>query len=76
MSVTDSLMVITEDALSETVLRRLLRNVGYSGAAQIFRIARGNGAIRKNLDKYKGASNIIPHIVLTDWTSIPVHRRS
>ncbi len=71
MRVTQSLMVVTEDVLSETVLQRLLQNTGYSGAAPIFRIARGNAAIRKNLGKYKGASNTIPHIVLTDLDLYP-----
>ena len=71
MSATQSLMVVTEDVLSETVLQRLLQNTGYSGAAPMFRIARGNGAIRKNLDQYKGASTTIPHIVLTDLDLYP-----
>jgi hypothetical protein len=44
---------------------RLLAKVGYTGGVT-FRITRGNSTIRRNLEKYKGASRVIPHIVLTD----------
>jgi len=47
-------------------MQRLLRQAGYAGNPPTFRITHGNSSIRKNLDKYKGASRIIPHIVLTD----------
>ena len=64
MSVSD-LMVVVEDAVSEAVMTRLLAHVKYSGRV-IFRIERGNGNIRKNITKYKGASRVVPHLVLTD----------
>ena len=69
MSVSD-LKVVVEDAVSEAVMTRLLAHVGYSGKAD-YRIERGNGNIRKNIDKYKGASRHVPHVVLTDLDRYP-----
>lgn len=46
-------------------MKRLLAHVGYSGDAT-YRITRGNDQIKKNIPKYKGASRVVPHIVLTD----------
>lgn len=65
------LNVVVEDVLSEAVMQRLLAKAGYMGNPPSFRIARGNNAIRINLDKYKGASRVIPHIVLTDLDRYP-----
>ena len=66
----DSLNVIVEDVVSETVMYRLLTHVGYPGEI-IYRITRGNDQIKKNLPKYKGASRVVPHIVLTDLDRHP-----
>lgn len=71
MSSNQYLNVVIEDLLSEAVMQRLLAKVGYKGNPPDFRIAHGNSAIRKNLDKYKGASRVIPHIVLTDLDRYP-----
>jgi hypothetical protein len=64
------LNVIVEDVLSEAVMRRLLTHVGYTGT-HIFRITRGNGQIKKNVEKFKGASRVVPHIILTDLDRHP-----
>lgn len=40
------LNVIVEDVLSETVMRRLLEQVGFQGEST-FRMMRGNGKIRQ-----------------------------
>ena len=69
MSVSD-LNVVVEDAVSEAVMVRLLAYVRYSGRI-VYRIERGNGNIRKNIDKYKGASRVVPHLVLTDLDRYP-----
>jgi hypothetical protein len=65
MSGKNFLDIIVEDILSEAVMQRLLAKVGYTGGVT-FRITHGNGMIRKNMEKYKGASQVIPHIVLID----------
>jgi hypothetical protein len=71
MSSKKYLNVVVEDVLSEAVMRRLLEKGGYTGTSPTFVIARGNGMIRTNLDKYKGASRVMPHIVLTDLDRYP-----
>jgi hypothetical protein len=71
MSSKQYLNVVVEDVLSEAVMLRLLAKAGYIGNPPTFRIARGNSMIRTNLDKYKGASRVIPHIVLTDLDRYP-----
>jgi hypothetical protein len=60
-----SLYVVVEDILSEAVMSRLLGHIGYEGHAT-YVVTRGNGQIRNNMEKYKAASRVIPHIVLTD----------
>jgi len=70
MSRVNSLNVIVEDVLSEVVMRRLLSHVGYEGITT-YRVTRGNVAIRTSLDKYKNASHVVPHIILTDLDRYP-----
>jgi hypothetical protein len=64
------LYIVVEDVLSETVMSRLLAHVEYTGN-MVCRIARGNGQIKSNLAKYKQASRVIPHIILTDLDRFP-----
>ncbi len=64
------LNIIIEDVVSEAVMNRLLSHVGFSGNTT-FRITRGNGMIKKSISKYKGASRVVPHIVLTDLDRYP-----
>lgn len=66
----DSLNIVVEDVLSEVVMQRILASAGYAGNVT-YRITRGNGKIKANVDKYKAASRIIPHIVLTDLDRYP-----
>ncbi|MBI5657462.1 MAG: hypothetical protein HZC44_11890 [Geobacter sp.] len=70
MSYADSLNIVVEDVLSEAVMNRLLAHIGYAGETT-YRITRGNDQIKKNVPKYKGASRIAPHIVLTDLDRYP-----
>jgi hypothetical protein len=67
---TITLNVIVEDVVSEAAMSRILAYVGYTGNVE-YRIVRGNGNIRKNIGKYKGASRVFPHIVLTDQDRYP-----
>lgn len=66
----NSLNIIVEDVLSEVVMRRLLSKLGYTGVITP-RVTGGNSVIRANVDKYKGASRVVPHIVLTDLDRHP-----
>jgi len=66
----DFLKVIVEDVLSEAVMIRLFAYVRYTGVPT-YMISRGNGLIKKNIPKYKGASRVVPHIVLTDLDRYP-----
>ena len=52
------LNVIVEDVLSEAVMRRLLTHVGYTGT-HIFRITRGNGQIKKNVEKFGSSAESV-----------------
>lgn len=65
MSCILSLYVIVEDILSEAVMRCLLDHLGYEGHPT-YLVTRGNGQIRSNIERYKAASRVIPHIILTD----------
>ena len=67
------LYIVVEDVLSETVMSRLLAHVEYTGN-MVCRIARGNGQIKSNLAKYKQASRVIPHIILTDLDRFHAHQ--
>lgn len=64
------LNVIVEDALSETVMRKLLNHVGFHGQPT-FRDMRGNVKIRGCMRKFAEASRVFPHIVLTDLDRLP-----
>lgn len=66
----DSLNIVVEDVLSGAVMQRILASAGYVGNAT-YRITRGNGKIKTSIDKFKAASRIIPHIVLTDLDRFP-----
>lgn len=70
MTTLTSIVIAVEDELSGAVVERLLT---YSGSNQSVRIhnARGNGNLRKGMDKYRKASRSIPHVVLTDLDSAP-----
>lgn len=70
MSCVNSLNIVIEDVLSEVVMRRLLMQLGYMGMTT-YRVTRGNGNIKANVEKYKGASQVVPHIVLTDLDRYP-----
>ncbi|MDX9708528.1 MAG: hypothetical protein RBT64_03140 [Trichloromonas sp.] len=64
------LNVIVEDALSDTVMRKLLLHVGFKREPTV-RIMRGNGNIRAGMRKFAEASRVFPHIVLTDLDKLP-----
>ena len=58
--------LVVEDELSEAVLRKLIGH--FAHGLSIFGVysAGGFGKIKSNVQRFKNASNVIPHIVLTD----------
>lgn len=59
------LYIVFEDALSEHVIRKMLNNL--PGFTHIYPVsARGNGYIRKNLNKWNNKRNTMPYFILTD----------
>jgi len=61
---TESIVLVVEDALSEAALRKM---TAFSNQV-INRVicTRGNDQIKQGIEKFKNASNVFPHIVLTD----------
>lgn len=59
------MLVATEDELSESVARKLLREVGFGGPAT-FVGRKGNGFLKANLKKYRDTARRIPVVVFTD----------
>jgi hypothetical protein len=66
MTIALSLRVAVEDELSGAVLARLIAGFGYSIPQHNIHNARGNARLKAGMAKFKQASRVIPHIVLTD----------
>jgi hypothetical protein len=60
------LVLVTEDELSDAVMRRLLKAVDRPFEVHTPIIARGFGNIRRNIGRYRTACLAMPHLVLTD----------
>jgi hypothetical protein len=58
--------LVVEDALSLVVMAKLLAHTGrgYTVTRQL--VERGFGNIRRSVAKYRTASHVLPHVVLTD----------
>ncbi len=59
------LLVAAEDELSCSVLRRLAAESGRFVVSREIN-TRGNDQLRKSIAKFKSASHVLPHLVLTD----------
>ena len=66
---TESIVLVVEDALSEAALRKM---TAFSNQV-INRVicTNGNNQIKQGIEKYKNASNVFPHVVLTDLDHYP-----
>ena len=62
--------LIVEDALSLAVMERLLAFTGRGYTVKIPLVTRGAGTIKKSIGKYRQASHVLPHVVLTDLDQI------
>lgn len=66
MSTPIDIALVAEDELSFAVMERLLRQCGRPFRVALPRIERGFGNIKRSLDKYRNASSVLPHVVVTD----------
>lgn len=58
--------LVVEDALSYEVMARLLAATGRGYHVTLPLVERGCGNIQRSITKYRNASNILAHVVLTD----------
>lgn len=71
MTMLHSIVIAVEDELSGAVMNKLVEHSGRNlSVTRIFN-ARGNGKLRAGMNKYREASRIFPHIVLTDLDRCP-----
>ncbi len=61
---TKLIVLVVEDTLSEAALRKMTTSVNLITERVI--CTKGNGQIRQGIGKFKNASNVFPHVVLTD----------
>lgn len=66
-----SLLIAAEDELSCAVMQRLIETSGRPFLACRILNTRGNDQLKKNMVKFKAASRVVPHIVLTDLDHHP-----
>lgn len=66
---TEPIVLVVEDSLSEAVLCKMV-TFSKHVIERVF-VTRGNDQIKKGIEKYKNASNVFPHVVLTDLDQYP-----
>jgi hypothetical protein len=66
MSTPIDIAVVTEDDLSLAVLERVINSCGRSFRITLPLVERGFGNIKRSIVKYRQASHVLPHVVLTD----------
>lgn len=66
-----SLLIAAEDELSCAVMQRLIEASGRPFLVSRILNTRGNDQLMKNMAKFKAASRVVPHIVLTDLDHHP-----
>ncbi|HOY71237.1 MAG TPA: hypothetical protein PL131_11430 [Methylotenera sp.] len=58
--------IVGEDELSLAILTKLLNNYQTDACIEYSFLARGFGNIKTNISKYINASQVLPHVILTD----------
>ena len=58
--------LVVEHALSLAAMERMLASAGRGYTVKIPLVTRGAGTIKKSIAKYRQASHVLPHVVLTD----------
>ena len=71
MTITHSLVIAVEDELSGAVMRRLIAFSGRNFTINRVFNARGNARLKDGMIKFRAASRVLPHIVLTDLDRCP-----
>ncbi len=62
--------LVVEDALSLAVMERLLSFAGRSYVVKLPMVTRGAGKIKTSVQRYRQASHVLPHVVLTDLDQV------
>ena len=62
--------LVVEDALSLAVMERLLSFTGRGYVVKRPMVTRGAGKIKTSIQKYRQASHVLPHVVLTDLDQV------
>lgn len=70
MTIGSNIIIAVEDELSGAVMERLIAVIGYKDTYRVFN-ARGYGKLKTGMTKFREASRIFPHIVLTDLDRFP-----
>ena len=60
------IVLVVEDELSDVVMRKVIAACGDRLAVGRSVITRGSGKMRSGLPKYRSASRVLPHLVVTD----------
>lgn len=71
MLMPQDIVLVVEDQLSLAVGQKLVGEVPGALQVGLQLVARGSGMIRKSLPKYRGASHVQPHLILTDLDTMP-----
>lgn len=66
-----NLLLAVEDELSAAVMRRLIQTTGRKFVISRTINARGYGRLKADMGKFKSASHVLPHVVLTDLDQYP-----
>lgn len=66
-----NLLVAVEDELSAAVMHRLIQTTGRKFVISRTFNARGCGRLKADMGKFRSASHVLPHVVLTDLDQYP-----
>ena len=71
MTISPSIVIAVEDELSGAVMSRLISYSGRNFTVNRIFNARGNARLKDGMTKFRAASRVLPHIVLTDLDRCP-----
>lgn len=71
MSHPQGVVLVVEDALSDVVMRKILRVAGRHLAVDRSIRTQGSGNMRRDIPKFRSASHKLPHIVVADLDRLP-----
>jgi hypothetical protein len=71
MSISPSIVIAVEDELSGAVMRKLISSSGRNFTINRVFNARGNARLKDGMTKFREASRVVPHVILTDLDRCP-----